>query len=138
MEQTPEKQVDNRTLEECTADWSAEDRAWLEKHVQEHLRLVAARYGRKLFSLVIIAGSCSFALNILASQTRGNRKATQAIQVAQNNITALVNSVLYFAGESVPKFLECRENIDLIISLQDAGQRLPGERVSAGGIVLDS
>lgn len=119
------------------ANWSQEDIAWLAR-LAEPMRPLAIRHGRKLWSLTMQANALQHSLGILGSQGRGNR----AIAGAANMISKCYNDAATLAlqaiGKSMADFQECRGDIERLIALLDSGVRKAGERVSKGGIVLDS
>lgn len=131
----------NNPLEQLPEDlksWKPEDVAWLAT-VPEMLQGVARRHGRELFSIAMQSGGVMHAFGILNSQTRGNRACAQACAVIGKSYDDLVKALLGKMGVKVEDLLACRRDIELVASLVDGGkQRQAGERMSKGGIILDS
>lgn len=120
------------------AAWSAEDKIWLEEHVPEGLRPVAVRHGRTLFQWVMMAGAANHALMILSNQTRGNQACRRACTMLENTMNSYLHSILEMGEKKLEHWAECKGDIERVAALQDTGKKQPGDRMSAGGIILDS
>lgn len=119
-------------------DWSAEDIAWL-KHVPEELQGVARRHGRWLFALTMQSGGVMHAFGIIGRQARGNRAISQAILVIGNSYDNVLKGYLEKIGLTPQDLLNCRRDIETTMSLAQGGKQIkPGDRVSPGGIILNS
>lgn len=127
----------NKGLGELTESWAVEDKNWLNVHVPMNLRTVAARHGRQLFTLVMRAGATSHCLSTLAVNVQ-HMELKKMLSLVGKTVDELLQAVLKAQGNSIEQFKECQRDIERVAALQDAGQRLPGERVSKGGIILDS
>lgn len=114
------------------------DERWIRETVPEVLQGVARRHGKGLFMIVMQAGTSGVALGKIASQGRGNRTIGQAVGVLQQTLDYLCRGALRGAGKTLKDFHDCQRDVELIGSLSNGGQVAPGERVSKGGIVLDS
>lgn len=118
--------------------WTELDKEWLEKHVPEILRPAAVRHGRKLFQLVMMAGACNHALIVIGNQARGNRAVSQASFVLQNSLDTMAKALLIGNGHTGEQYNECKEDVERIAALADNGSRQPNDKVSKGGIILNS
>lgn len=122
-------------IEDATKDWSEADREWLSKHCPERMRTIAVRHGRGMFQLVMRAGACTYALTLLA----GNVKHPQLrppILLLQRSLDQMCQELIAAKGLKVEQFMECRADVERLGELMSAGD--PGERISKGGIILDS
>lgn len=127
------------TLEVNPLDsWSDVDKEWLEKHVPENIKPVAVRHGRKLFQLVMMAGACNRALIVIGSQARGNKAIAQASFVLQQTLDTMARALLLNNELTDQMFLECKGDIERIAALADNGARQPNDKMSKGGIILNS
>lgn len=124
-------------LTEATKDWSEEDKAWLEKHVPDTLKTIAVRHGRQLYTIVMQAGAATFALTTLHANVR-HPQLSQMIGTLTKLFDQFCQRAVKGANHNIEQFIECKADIERLASLQDSGAKLPGERVSAGGIILDS
>lgn len=124
-------------LGELTENWSDKDKNWLNVHVPGNLRTIAARHGRELFSLVMQAGAATHVLTVLHSNVKHPE-----LQSMLRNLTKMMDSLCQKAikgeGLTLQQFVECKRDVERMAVLQDSGNRLPGDRVSKGGIILDS
>ena len=134
-------QVPNNPLEQLPEDlqgWSADDLEWL-KMVPEMLQPVARRHGRWLFSLTMQNGRAQHAAGIVARQGRGNRALHGALQQLVLVLDDLTKAGLAERKLEVRHLMECRKDIEVAASLAQGGKQLqPGDRVSPGGILLNS
>lgn len=117
--------------------WSEEDRDWLKKHVPEELQTIAVRHGRQLYTIVMQAGAATFALTTLSANIRHPQLSPMIVTLTKI-FDQFCQRAVKGAGCTVEQFHECKNDIERLAALKDAGQRLPGERVSKGGIILDS
>ena len=117
-------------------EMSEEDIKWL-KGVHEPLQPVAKRHGKSLFQIVIQAGIISEALGKISAQGRGNRAIGQGIMVLMGSTDDLCKRALAGGGHTIAQFVECKGDIERIIALASVTHK-PGDRISAGGIILDS
>lgn len=122
------------------AEWSAADRAWLDGQVPGQIRHLAVKHGRLLTQWVLNAGNSSYALGVLSRQTRGNQAAGKAIAVTQGILNGFLTDLvtLHFGQDGVKQFMTIKAEFDIALALQDIGQQKEGDRVSKGGIILDS
>lgn len=116
--------------------WSPEDIAWLKK-LPEQLQPLAVRHGREVWSLAMQLGAARHAFGILLAQVRGNRAATTASNMLAKVSDDLLKQVLRARGIPLQKLLECHADIERLASLA-GGALAPGDRVSKGGILLNS
>jgi len=124
-------------VEEVAApEMSEEDIKWV-KGVHEPLQPVAKRHGKSLFQIVIQAGMISEALGRIAAQGRGNRAIGQGVMVLLGATDDLCKRALAGGGHTLPQFIECKGDIERVIALASAVHK-PGDRISTGGIILDS
>jgi hypothetical protein len=117
-------------------EMSEADIIWL-KGVHEPLQPVARRHGKSLFQIVIQAGLISEALGRISAQGRGNRAIRQGIMVLMGSTDDLCKRALAGGGYTMAQFVECKGDIERVIALASAAHK-PGDRISAGGIILDS
>ncbi len=125
------------TSEEATKDWSEEDKAWLAKHVPEMLRTVAVRHGRPLFQVVMSAGAAEYALTWLA-QTARHPEVAQKLAVLSGVFDTFCKKAIRGVGKEEKDFHECKADVERVAALKDTGKGGPNEKVSKGGIVLNS
>lgn len=121
---------------EATAELTEEEK-WLQT-LPEALRPTAQRHGRPLFEFTMRLGAVNHALGILQRQGRGNRAVGQALFVLQGAMDALAKGSIAGMEKQVKDYLECKEDIERAAALADPATRLPSDRVSKGGIILDS
>jgi len=114
-----------------------EEERWLQ-NVPEALKPLVERHGPRLFRLTMSLGAINHALGIVARQGRGNRAIGQALFVLQGAIDGLAKESIAGMEKQVKDYLECKEDIERAAALADPGQRLPSDRLSKGGIILDS
>lgn len=126
----------NQAGEEQAAEWPAEDIAWLET-IPAALKGVAKRHGRRLFQRTMQAGAIQHAMQIILSQTSGNRAVGQAMRLITSSVNDLTVVVLKAEGFGVENLLACRRDIELVAALAE-GQITPGLKKSPGGIILNS
>lgn len=124
-------------LTDIAASWSEEDRDWLKKHVPEELQTIAVRHGRQLFSLVMQAGAATFALTTLNANIR-HPQLSPMIATLTKIFDQFCQRAVKEAGCTVEQFHECKGDIERLAALRDAGNKKVGERISKGGIILDS
>ena len=131
------EQLPDQTWRDLTLEWSAEDRVWLAEKVPEGFRPVAARWGRALYQICMSAGMAQFILTTFAANVR-HPQLTPMISNLAPIMDGLCRGALKGEGKTLKEFQECKTDLERVMALMDAGQRLPGDRVSKGGIVLDS
>ena len=119
------------------APWSTEDQAWLDKQPAT-FQPIALRHGRELYEVVMAAGVTSHALRVLNRHTRGNHACEQAISALISMTNVLATKAILGAGADMLKFAECKGDVERLAALADSGARQPDERVSPGGIILNS
>lgn len=126
-------------LEEPPEDlrgWSQEDLALL-KGLPEEMQLVARRYGRVVWTLTMHSGAVQQGILIINAQARGNRRIAEALAVISKAFNDTCLRALLGAGRSSRELFECRADLERLQSLMQGGKQ-PGDRVSKGGILLDS
>lgn len=120
-------------------EWSAEDLAWLDKHVQPEMQSVARRWGLGLFKLVMRAGATNVAAGMLMQGTARQPALHQATFVVCKLLGELVQDHLHTHGWNLAQFMECKADVERIAELAGLGRKEAGaKRVSPGGIILDS
>lgn len=124
-------------MNDLVESWSEEDKAWLAAKVDPKLQTVAARHGRKLFVFVMQSGAFNFALSTLLVNVR-HPEGQQMLATMSKIANEMSNMALSTIEKTKEEFLECRGDIERCMALADAGNKGKGERVSAGGILLDS
>jgi hypothetical protein len=133
-------------VETSEALWNAEDQAWLERVKPEVLQAVAKRHGRTLFALVWQTEMIQGALNVMVQNAEGiskwgmQRQAEGLMQVAQVLSSAadqMCKTALAGHGLALEQFAECKQDIERAMALAQ-GAKGPKDRVSKGGIILDS
>lgn len=127
---------------------SEEDIKWLASVRPEELQPIARRHGRKMFACVWNAGMISETLGRLANtamhvqkwgQKRYANEIGQAIPVLQVSIDQMTRLAIQGMGKELKDFMECKADIERTMSLLQGGKQVQeGERVSRGGIILDS
>ena len=122
---------------EETKPQATEEEAWL-LTIPEALRPTAQRHGRPLFEFTMHLGAINHALGILQRQGRGNRAVQQALFVLQGAMDMLAKGALTAQGKTTANFIECKEDIERAAALADPATRGLEDRVSKGGIILDS
>lgn len=149
QEQTPGPgQQESRPIHSTSNDQPAEsgraaneqledaDAAWLAS-LPPHLALIARRYGKELFQLVMTSGVCGAALGKIVSRNRGNREMHMAVGILQVQLSALVERIVQLTGEDRQRFLDCKLDIErvgaLVMSAQSAG-----EKRTPGGLIIES
>ena len=125
------------SMNDVAAGWSEEDRDWLKKHVPEELQTIAVRHGRQLFSIVMQAGAAIFALTTLNANIR-HPQLSPMIATLTKIFDQFCQRAVKGAGCTVEQFHECKGDIERLAALRDTGNKKVGERVSKGGIILDS
>lgn len=127
-------------IEAGLESWTAEERAWL-KTVPEALQNVAKSRGKMLFCITMQSGTAQTAVNVLAN-IRGRESRRYVVPHLQRLVYVLddmTKSLLAAHGFTVQDMIECRKELEIAFSLANGGkQTQPGERVSKGGIILNS
>ena len=128
--------------------WSPEDTEWLKGVQPEALQLVAKRHGRTLFAITWQAGMISEGIGRLhhgatsVAKWGMKRQVTEmlsALQVLMQITDQLCKTALAGYGLKAEQLLECKADIERAMALAQGGKQLQqGERVSKGGIILDS
>jgi hypothetical protein len=125
-------------LPEDLKGWTPEELAWLAS-VPEALQPVARRNGKLLFCLAMQNGVTQVAVNRLASQLRGNRAGMTALRQVAATLDDLCKTTLRLSGRSIADMRGCQRECEVAHSLATGGKQLKeGDRVSPGGILLDS
>lgn len=140
QEQTTQATPATEQLDAALATWTEEERAWLAT-VPEALKNVAKNRGKFLFCLTLQVGIGQTAVNILASiRGRENRRfVLPHLQRLVPVLDDLTKVALASKGLTVQDMLDCRRELEVAHSLANGGKQVqPGERVSKGGIILDS
>ena len=123
-------------VEDATKDWSEKDKEWLEKHCPTRLKTIAVRHGRGMFQLVMRAGACTYALSLLAANAR-NSAVNAPLQMLGKSMDQMCQELIAAKGYTLEQFFECKQDVERVGELLAAGSN-PDERISKGGIILDS
>jgi hypothetical protein len=129
------------------APFTEEELKWLE-HVRAELQPVARRHGAQLFQITWIAGLVGETLGQMGMTIRrlakwGFRRELEALSRQQmillQNTNELCNRALRGIGKTPRDLKECKADIERTMALAQGGKQLQeGERISSGGIILDS
>lgn len=130
------------------APMSEEDLKWLATVQPEALQPIARRHGRAMFACCWNAGVIGEALGRLLGtaqhcmkwgQKRYAQQIMQAVQVLQFSIDQITKQSIQGQGKELKHFVECKQDIERTMSLLQGGKQVQeGEKVSRGGIILDS
>jgi len=113
------------------ADWSAADREWLDTRVPVHIRHVALRYSRGLFSLVMDVGLSSACVAALSQCTPASHR--QQLRLLAQVVNVLAQQAFDAGGYAQETYDACKADIELIERLTvDNGPSSPS------GIILNS
>ena len=118
--------------------WSTEDRVWLAEKVPEALRPTAAIHGKPLYQITFSALVAQQLLSQLVQLAGGNRQILNILAQLASIQDGLCKGALKGEGKTLKEFHLCRRDAERVLALMDHGQLRPGDRVSPGGIVLDS
>lgn len=115
-------------------DWPDTDKEWLEKHVAEHFRPIAAKYGRLCFNLVIQVGIATGACALLVhhSQHMGSRVGAE-IRGAAQTLANLLNDMVGYAANSKnitgEQLGACKKEIELMGTLSMLTPQVQGSKL---------
>lgn len=127
-------EIPSTSKEAKDLEWTEADEEWLKQVPSEH-HITARRYGKWLFSMVMLTGANNYGLGVIASMLRGNRKGTQALGVLANTMNQLIGLALASKGFTQADFESCKEDIERVAVLMQGGAK-PGDKKTAGGILL--
>lgn len=119
--------------------WPPEDKEWL-GHIPVNLRRIAVRHGRKVFAQVMLRGSTMHAVSILARHTQSNNACKQAGGMLVQSFNTLFQQLNAQWGITDAMLAECDQDIQRFAAIAQAAPSTakPGDRMSPGGIILDS
>lgn len=126
----------DQSWRDALTSWPADDRVWLAEKVPEVLQPIAARHGKALYQICMSALVAQQMLTIIAQVP--NRAIQRVARDLASIQDGLCRGALKGEGKTLPQFHECKRDVERIVALMEHGQHAPGDRVSPGGIILDS
>lgn len=117
-------------------DWSEEDRVWLSK-VPKELKPIAQRHGRAMFQVVMYSGAVNHGFAVVGKIGGGDPRIAKAMGVMGKGFEFITLQAIEGLG-GIERFKECKEDVERMLELAAQTRPLPGERISKGGIILDS
>lgn len=114
--------------------WEEVDQKWLAEKVPANLHTVAARHGRKLFSMAMQAGSANYCLTVLLSNI-AHPEPRKMLTILSRVMDDMFQRALKGEGYTLEQFNECKTDTERAIELAEGGK--PQGNVSPGGIILN-